>query len=710
MPAQTVIKLRRDTTANWESVDPTLAAGEIAFDTTAMKFKVGDGTSAWTDLDYSSDPESVVAGLEDYADAAASAAQSAAEDYADGLASNYDAAGTASSAVTAHNEDTTSVHGIADTTLLFTTAGGTLTGYLTLHADPTQALHAATKEYVDNTASGIVAKPQVLGATTANIDATYDNGTAGVGATLTHNTNGVFPSTAGGATGWQLGSGILVKNQTNKAENGRYYISDMGSASTPYVLTRCGYCDTADEIPGAYIFVQAGTNAGTGWIQVVADPTTFVVGTDDINVFQFSGAGTYTAGNGLTLTGTQFAIDTAVTATQSDLTSKQNVVSGVSDTEIGYLDGVTSSIQSQINSKASIDSPTFTGTVSGVTKAHVGLDNVDNTSDANKPVSTATQTALNLKANLASPTFTGNVSFTGATVTGIDALPSQSGNSGRYLTTNGTVASWAAIDVATKENLIINGAFEINQRSYVSGANLASGAYGFDRWKSSFTNTTLTYTSTPQGQLVTINSGGSIKQIVERQNVIAGTYTLSWQGTATGRVYNSGSTAPSYAASPITVNLNGLQNIEVEFTASGGTRTLGFVKLEPGSVATTFRRNGASIESELAACQRYYIRFVGNTYGGFGPMTYDGMDWAAIINFSLPVHMRTKPASIDRSGGTLVNLVNSSELSVSYAFLSLTGNSSLTVYVAAAGSGTSGALYSLYFSGATSFMGFSAEL
>ena len=56
-------------------------------------------------------------------------------------------------------------------------------------------------------------------------------------------------------------------------------------------------------------------------------------------------------------------------------------------------------------------SPTFTGTVSGVTATHVGLENVDNTSDADKPVSTATQTALDLKANLASPTFTGTVTI-----------------------------------------------------------------------------------------------------------------------------------------------------------------------------------------------------------------------------------------------------------------------------------------------------------
>lgn len=59
--------------------------------------------------------------------------------------------------------------------------------------------------------------------------------------------------------------------------------------------------------------------------------------------------------------------------------------------------------------KANLASPTFTGTVGGITAAMVGLGNVDNTSDANKPVSTAQQTALNLKANLASPTFTGTV-------------------------------------------------------------------------------------------------------------------------------------------------------------------------------------------------------------------------------------------------------------------------------------------------------------
>jgi hypothetical protein len=72
--------------------------------------------------------------------------------------------------------------------------------------------------------------------------------------------------------------------------------------------------------------------------------------------------------------------------------------------------------------KAPSASPTFTGTVGGITKAMVGLGNVDNTSDANKPVSTAMQTALNDKAPLASPTFTGTVKLpTGAGIIKSDA-------------------------------------------------------------------------------------------------------------------------------------------------------------------------------------------------------------------------------------------------------------------------------------------------
>jgi hypothetical protein len=152
----------------------------------------------------------------------------------------------------------------------------------------------------------------VRAATTTNLAANYNNGTAGVGATLTADTNRAF-TTLDGVTSWAITTppmGVLVKNQTNSAHNGRYNLTSLGEVGvSPWVLTRCGLCDEADEIPGAYTFVQFGTaNGGTGWVQTVVDPDTFVVGTDAIIVAQFSGAGTYTAGTGLTLTGNQFAM------------------------------------------------------------------------------------------------------------------------------------------------------------------------------------------------------------------------------------------------------------------------------------------------------------------------------------------------------------------------------------------------------------------
>jgi hypothetical protein len=80
---------------------------------------------------------------------------------------------------------------------------------------------------------------------------------------------------------------------------------------------------------------------------------------------------------------------------------------------------------------AGLASPTFTGTVSGITKTMVGLGNVDNTTDAGKPVSTATQTALDLKATLASPTFTGTVTVAAAGVAFTDGTQTKEGTPSR---------------------------------------------------------------------------------------------------------------------------------------------------------------------------------------------------------------------------------------------------------------------------------------
>jgi hypothetical protein len=176
--------------------------------------------------------------------------------------------------------------------------------------DPVDPQDAATKIYVDEIAQGLSVKPAVKAATTGNIVATYDNGTSGIGSTLTIAATATLD--IDGVTSWSQYDGILVKDQTNAFENGRYYVSTIGNISTPWVLTRCGKCDEASEIPSMYVFVQEGTTyASTGWAATVENFSSFAVGVDDIVFTQFSGAGTYLAGNALSISGSTFNVNVA---------------------------------------------------------------------------------------------------------------------------------------------------------------------------------------------------------------------------------------------------------------------------------------------------------------------------------------------------------------------------------------------------------------
>lgn len=174
--------------------------------------------------------------------------------------------------------------------------------------DPVSALELATKQYVDAVAEGLhvhascaAATPNTLAALTGG-SVTYNNGSSGVGATLTL---GVALTTLDGYTLLNTNR-ILVKNEVNQAHNGIYTWATGGT-----VLTRAVDFDTPTEIAsGDFTFVSNGSlYANTGWVQTQPCNT---VGTDPIVWSQFSGAGTYTAGTGLTLVGTQFSLTTPV--------------------------------------------------------------------------------------------------------------------------------------------------------------------------------------------------------------------------------------------------------------------------------------------------------------------------------------------------------------------------------------------------------------
>lgn len=576
----TRMQQRRGTQSQWDAANPTLAAGEIGFETDNNRFKIGDGATAWADLDYFANS----AALSDLLDGAPDALNTLNE-LAAAIGDDADFIGTftshttdttgvhgitdtsllatdddVSNAITLHNQDTTGVHGINDTSVLVTLAGtqtldnktldnpvintptglikedvglanvdntadldkpistatqtaldlkaplnaptftgtvsgitksmvglgnvdntadldkpisdatqaaleskaeldsptftgvvggitksmvgleevdntsdldkpisnatevaldgklslsgGVMQGYITTHANPSDAMHVANKRYVDAVSEGLHVHPAVVAATTANVTlaSAVDNGKTLDGVTLA------------------TGNRILVKNQTTASENGIYVVSASGAPA------RAEDFNSATEIQGGdFVFVTGGTQyAKTGWVQTA---TVATVGSDAIEFTQFSGAGTYLAGNGLSLTGSTFSADLGVLATKESPTFT-GTVSGITKAMVGLQNvdntsdaskPISSATQEALDSKAPLNSPTFTGTVAGISKSMVGLANVDNTSDENKPVSSATQTALDAKSPINNPTFTGAVTVSSSGVVFTDGTQTKEG-------------------------------------------------------------------------------------------------------------------------------------------------------------------------------------------------------------------------------------------------------------------------------------------
>ena len=154
----------------------------------------------------------------------------------------------------------------------------------------------ANKAYVDQVAQGLDTKPSCRAATTANLAATYNNGTAGVGATLTADINGAISVDD---IALSLNDRLLVKDQTDATENGIYKVTTVGDGSTDFVLTRATPEDQPPELSGgAFVFVEEGTiGSNNGYTFTHTGQPVF--GTTDLDVSQFSGAGQITAGAGL---------------------------------------------------------------------------------------------------------------------------------------------------------------------------------------------------------------------------------------------------------------------------------------------------------------------------------------------------------------------------------------------------------------------------
>ena len=273
-------------------------------------------------------------------------------------------------AIGTHNGESTSVHGIADTSLLVITSD--LSTAVSNHNSDTTDVHG-------------IADTSLL-ATTANVATSLSSAES-------------YTDTA-------------VSNHNSDTTDVH------GIADTANLATK-GYADTA----------VSNHNSDTTDVHGIADTSALATKSYADNAV------------------TQEAITTAsnLATAVSNHNSATTSVHGIADTSLlattSYVDTADESLQDAIDLKAPLASPTFTGTVSGITASMVGLGNVDNTSDLDKPVSTATQTALDLKANLNSPTFTGTATTNHLVVDG-------------DFTVNGTNFSASATSIIIEDNMV----------------------------------------------------------------------------------------------------------------------------------------------------------------------------------------------------------------------------------------------------------------
>lgn len=171
-------------------------------------------------------------------------------------------------------QSSTAINGIInDSTLATATASNIATA-------------AALKTYIDNIAQGLNVQGSCVCASTTALTATYANGTAGVGATLTN--AGAFAAIQLDGVSPTVGQRVLIKNQASSLQNGIYTVTTVGDGvSVNWVLTRATDFDTPSEIqPGDLVVITGGTTQNqSSWLQTA---TVSAVGTDAITFVQFT--------------------------------------------------------------------------------------------------------------------------------------------------------------------------------------------------------------------------------------------------------------------------------------------------------------------------------------------------------------------------------------------------------------------------------------
>ena len=475
----------------------------------------------------------------------------------------------------------------------------------TISTTPASGTDIANKTYVDTMSEAAIHFHQpVRVESTTNLNATYNQpGGAGdgVGATLT-NAGTQAALVIDGIT-VSVNDRVLVYTQTTQTQNGIYTVTDVGSVSTNWVLTRATDADTFETASpnglsqGSTVFVQQGAT-GAGETYTCNTTGTIVFGTTNITFAQISSAQIYSAGTGLNLSGTTFSIaNTGLTANTYGSVSEVAQITFNAQGQATAVNNVAIAIAAANVSGLAASATTDTTNASNITSGT--LDNARTTATASNGASTIVARDINgsFAANLGAFV---SVSGDGSAVTSLNASSIASGTVPTARLASGTAnnttylrgdSTWAALSAPNNGTLTMN----------VSGTGLTGSA--------SFTadqagNSTFTVAS----NATSANGGSTIVARDASGNFSANTITASLNGNAstatsatsattatTATTANALNTGNSYTVSGITVN--GKQTISKTTTVtvgtSGGSDQWELANAGSGGCIMSFHRTGA---------------------------------------------------------------------------------------------------------------------
>jgi hypothetical protein len=509
----------------------------------------------------------------------------------------------------------------------------------TVSTAPASGNDLVNKSYVDTlAASGIHFHQPVRVESPINLNATYNNGTAGVGATLT-NAGTQAALVIDGVT-VSVADRVLVYQQTTQTQNGIYVVSDVGSGSTNWILTRSSDADTyvinsaAGLSEGSTVFVQQGAT-GSGETYTCNTTGVITFGTTNITFAQISSAQIYSAGTGLTLSGTQFSITNTGTAgtygSASSVpvitTNAQGQVTGVTPTAIaisgaavsGNISGSAGSVANALTAGTFLTSG---GTFDGSAARTFAVDATD-ANTASKVV------ARDASGNFSAGTITATLSGSATSATTATNLAGGAANRIAYQTSAG-ISDFITAPTASNQVLNWNGSAFTWSAGTISGialgSNLATLTFGTFLTGTSYNGSGAVTLAT---NATNLNTASTIVARDASGNFTAGTITAALSGNATTSSSTSGNAATATALQTARtingVSFNGTANITVadstKLPLAGGTLTgnltvsgAGAAILKTTGDITAYRSGGTTGVIFLNSAENRYLYYDGTAY------------------------------------------------------------------------------------------------